>query len=406
MLEMMTLDKVDLGGKRVMLRVDINVPVINGVITDDTRIRHILPTLKELHEKNAKTIIIAHFGRPKGQWDTSLSLAPIANAIAKISGLKVDFCPDIVGNQASEGVSNMQDGQILVLENIRFAPEEEKNDPAFAQKLASLADIFVNDAFSAAHRAHASTEGVTHFLPTYAGRGMQAELAALDKALTKPRRPVAAVVGGAKVSTKIELLENMISKVDMLVIGGGMANTFLAAQGYNVGKSLCETDFLGTANRIMQMANETHTQIILPRDVVVAKEFAAYAPHRICNIDQVQDDEMILDAGLETIALLKQSFASMKTVLWNGPLGAFELSPFDGATVEAARIVAELTQKGAITSVAGGGDTVSALNHAGVSEHFTYVSTAGGAFLEWIEGKELPAVKTLYKQSEKILTPS
>lgn len=403
---MMTLDNFDPVGKRVLLRVDINVPMLKGVITDDTRIRHILPTLNELHQKNAKVIILAHYGRPKGQAIPELSLAPIAQELAKISGLKVDFCPDIIGNTASEAVSNMQNGDILMLENIRFAPEEEKNDTIFSEKLAALADIFVNDAFSVSHRSHASTHGITNYLPTYAGRGMQAELAALDKALTTPRRPVAAVVGGAKVSTKIQLLENLIEKVDLLVIGGGMANTFLAAQGYNIGKSLCENDFLGTANRIMQRAQETHTQILLPRDVVVAKEFADYAPHRVCNIDEVQDDEMILDAGLETVALLKQTFASMKTILWNGPLGAFEISPFDGATVEAARIVAELTQKGAVISVAGGGDTVAALNHAGVTSDFTYVSTAGGAFLEWIEGKELPALQALYEKKHKILTVS
>jgi len=406
MLEVMTLDKVDPSGKKVLLRVDINVPMINGLISDDTRLRHILPTILELHQKNAQTIIVAHFDRPKGQWNKALTLEPIAKALEKLSSLNINFCPDIVGDLAQNKVSAMKNGDIVMLENIRFMPEEEKNDLGFAQKLAGLADIYVNDAFSVTHRAHASTEGVTHFLPTYAGRGMQAELSALDQALKTPVRPVAAVVGGAKVSTKIELLENLIHKVDVLVIGGGMANTFLAAQGYKIGKSLCEHDLLGIAHRILQLADQTNTQILLPRDVVVAKEFAAHAQHRVCGIDDVKEDEMILDAGLETVALLKQVFASMKTIVWNGPLGAFELSPFDGATVEAARIVGELTITGRVTSVAGGGDTVSALNHAGVSGQFTYVSTAGGAFLEWLEGKELPAIDALYEKKQEALEVS
>jgi phosphoglycerate kinase len=406
MLEIMTLDKLNPSGKKVLLRIDVNVPIVNGLISDDTRIRHILPTLIELHQKNAKIILVTHFGRPKGQPKPELSLAPIANALSKLAGLKINFCTDIIGDVAKNAVSAMKNGEILMLENIRFDPSEEKNDMAFAKKLADLADVFVNDAFSVAHRAHASTEGVTHFLPTFAGRGMQAELVALDKALNTQRRPVAAVVGGSKVSTKIPLLENLIKKVDLLVIGGGMANTFLAAQGHKVGKSLCETEFLGTAFRIMKMADETNTQILLPRDVVVAKTFAAHAPYRVCGVSDVQDDEMILDVGLETVALLKQTFASMKTILWNGPLGAFELTPFDAATVETARIVAELTQKGRVTSIAGGGDTVSALNHAGVADKFTYMSTAGGAFLEWLEGKELPALSAIYEKKQQILVAS
>lgn len=399
----MSLDKFSPSNKKILLRVDINVPIVNGAISDDTRLRHILPTLFELHQKNAQIIIVAHFDRPKGEWTPHLTLRPIAIALEKISGLKIDFCPDIIGEKSQNAVHAMKNGDIIMLENIRFMPEEEKNDMGFAQNLANLADVYVNDAFSVTHRSHASTEGVTHFLPTYAGRGMQAELVALDQALNSPRRPVAAVVGGAKVSTKMVLLENLIQKVDVLVIGGGMANTFLAAQGYNVGKSLCENDFLDMARRIMKMADEVNTQIILPRDVVVAKEFAAFAPHRMCGIDDVQDDEMILDAGLETVSLLKQTFASMKTVVWNGPLGAFELSPFDAATVEAARIVGELTLTGRITSVAGGGDTVSALNHAGVGDQFTYISTAGGAFLEWLEGKDLPALNALYEKKHDSL---
>lgn len=403
MLEIMSLDVLNPNGKKVLLRVDLNVPIVNGLISDDTRIRHILPTLSELHKKGAKIIILTHFDRPNGQWKPELSLAPIATSLEKISGLKIKFCSDIVGDIAQKTIKNMQNGDIVMLENIRFEAGEEKNDVSFVKKIADFGDIFVNDAFSVSHRSHASTEGITHFLPTYAGRGMQAELDALDKALNSPRRPVAAVVGGSKVSTKINLLENLIHKVDVLVIGGGMANTFLAAKGYKVGKSLCENDFLGTAHRIMTMANETHTQILLPRDVVVAKKFEANTEYRVCGIDDVQDDEMILDAGLETVALLKQTFACMKTIVWNGPLGAFELSPFDGATVEAARIVAELTMSGRVISVAGGGDTVSALNHAGVSDKFTYMSTAGGAFLEWLEGRKMPALNALYQNNQEIL---
>lgn len=403
MLDIVSLDSVNLSGQKVLLRVDLNVPIMNGVMTDDTRIRHILPTLLELHQKNAKTIIVSHFDRPKGRWCPELSLEPITKFLRDVSGLNVTFCSDIVGDIAKNAVDAMQNGEIILLENVRFDAGEEKNDIEFSKKLASLADIFVNDAFSVSHRAHASTEGVTHFLPSFAGRGMQAELVALDKALNSPRRPVAAVVGGAKVSTKIPLLENLIKKVDVLVIGGGMANTFLAAKGYKVGKSLCENDFLGTAFRIMKMADETNTQILLPRDVVVAKQFGANVPYRVCGLTDIQDDEMILDAGLETVALLKQTFASMKTIVWNGPLGAFEFAPFDAATVEAARIVADLTVSGRVVSVAGGGDTVSALNHAGVSDKFTYLSTAGGAFLEWLEGKELPGVTAVYKSTQSIL---
>ncbi len=406
MLEIMTLDKLNPNGKKVLLRIDVNVPMVNGIITDDTRMRHIVPTLMELHQKNAKIIIVTHFDRPKGQWKPELSLALIAVALSKVSGLKINFCPDIVGCTAKNAVSAMKNGDIVMLENVRFDPSEEKNDMVFAQKLADLADVFVNDAFSVSHRSHASTEGVTHFLPTFAGRGMQAELVALDKALNTQCRPVAAVIGGSKVSTKIPLLENLIKKVDVLVIGGGMANTFLAAKGCKVGKSLCETEFLETAYRIMALADDTHTQILLPRDVVVAKTFAANSPYRICGVDAVQDDEMILDVGPQTVALFKQTFACMKTILWNGPLGAFELRPFDTATVETARIVAELTQKGYVTSIAGGGDTVSALNHAGVADKFTYMSTAGGAFLEWLEGKELPALSNLYEKNQKFLVAS
>ena len=406
MSSIISLDKLNPNGKKILLRVDLNVPMVNGLMSDDTRMRHILPTLMELHKKNAKVILVSHFDRPKGQWVPALSLGAIAATLGKLSGLKIDFCPDIVGDIAQKAVENMKNGDILMLENIRFEAGEEKNNMEFAKKLANLADVFVNDAFSAAHRAHASTEGVTHFLPSFAGRGMQAELVALDKALNTPRRPVAAVVGGSKVSTKIPLLENLVKKVDVLIIGGGMANTFLAAKGYKVGKSLCEAEFFGTAYRIMKMADEINTQILLPRDVVVAKEFAAHVPYRVCGLNDIQDDEMILDAGLETVALLKQTLASMKTVVWNGPLGAFELSPFDGATVEVARIVADLTTTGRVVSVAGGGDTVSALNHAGVADKFSYMSTAGGAFLEWLEGKELPALNALYEKNQQVLVAS
>ena len=390
-----TLDDVSVENKKILVRVDVNVPVVSGVITDDTRLRHILPTVTELTKKNASVILVAHFGRPKGKVVPELTLAPVAEYLGRLLGQDVLFADDTIGNKAQDMAASLKAGQVMMLENIRFEEGEEKNAPHTAEALAKLADIYVNDAFSAAHRAHASTEGVTKFLPSIVGRGMQNELEALDKALSSPKRPVAAVVGGAKVSTKIDLLENLVEKVDVLIIGGGMANTFLAARGFNVGKSLCENDLITTAQRIEERALHLGKQILLPTDVIVAKEFKQGADHRACAPQDVAADEMILDAGPQTIAMLRQTFASMKTVVWNGPFGAFELLPFDKATVEAARIVAELSEKGMVTSVAGGGDTVAALNHAGVAERFSYISTAGGAFLEWMEGKILPGVHAL-----------
>ena len=390
-----TLDDVIVHGKRVLVRVDMNVPIIGGVMTDNTRLRRILPTVQELIAKKARIILVSHFGRPKGKIVPQMSLAPVAKFFERLLGQKIHFCEDTIHQEAQTAVGNLQDGDVLLIENIRFEAGEEKNSIDTARGLANLADIYVNDAFSAAHRAHASTEAITQFLPAVVGRGMQAELEALHKALSAPNRPVAAVVGGAKVSSKIALLENLIEKVDMLVIGGGMANTFLAARGMNVGKSLYEKDFIATAKRIDERALSLGVQIILPVDVVVAKDFKAYAHHRVCCVKDVADDEMILDIGTETVILLKQALASMKTVVWNGPLGAFELEPFDKGTVEVARIVAELTQRHIVTSVAGGGDTISALNHAGVVDKFGYISTAGGAFLEWMEGKSLPSVMAL-----------
>ncbi|MEM6602974.1 MAG: phosphoglycerate kinase [Pseudomonadota bacterium] len=396
-----TLDDIIFSGKKVLVRVDTNVPMNNGIVSDDTRLRHIVPTIEDLTKKGAAVILVAHFGRPGGKVNPDLTLRPVAKHLAHILGRDVNFVDDVIGEKARKAVSALEAGQILMLENIRFEAGEEKNDRMTAQALADLADIYVNDAFSAAHRAHASTEGITHFLPSAVGRGMQAEIEALNNALSTPKRAVAAVVGGAKVSTKIDLLENLIEKVDVLVIGGGMANTFLMARGFDVGKSLCEKDLLTTAKRIEERALHLGKQIILPVDVVVASEFKQGADHRSCRPEDVQPDEMIVDAGPETTQLLQQLFASMKTILWNGPFGAFELPPFDTATVKAAQIVADLTQKKIVTSIAGGGDTVSALNHAGVSEKFTYVSTAGGAFLEWIEGKSLPGVEAL-KQLETL----
>ena len=394
-----TLDNISVENKKILMRVDVNVPMASGVITDDTRLRHILPTVKELLQKNASVILVAHFGRPKGKIVPELTLAPVAEYFGRLLGQDVLFPGDTIGQKAQEAAADLKAGQVMMLENIRFEPGEEKNSPETSEALAQLADIYVNDAFSAAHRAHASTEGVTKFLPSVVGRGMQDELEALDKALASPKRPVAAVVGGAKVSTKIDLLENLVEKVDVLIIGGGMANTFLAARGFNVGKSLCENDLIATAQRIEERALHLGKQILLPTDVVVAKEFKQGAEHRACAPQEVASDEMILDAGPQTVATLRQTFASMKTVVWNGPFGAFELLPFDKATVEAARIVAELSEKGMVTSVAGGGDTVAALNHAGVAERFSYISTAGGAFLEWMEGKVLPGVQALQEAS-------
>ena len=391
-----TLDDIDdLSGKRVLLRVDLNVPMKDGKITDMTRIERITPTIIELSDKGAKVILLSHFGRPKGAPNPEFSLAPIAQALETHLDRRVHFAADCIGEKAEKAVADMASGDILLLENTRFHAGEEKNDPAMARALAGLGDIFVNDAFSAAHRAHASTEAIAHLLPAYAGRTMQAELEALEKGLGNPRKPVLAIVGGAKISTKLDLLSNLVRKVDALVIGGGMANTFLAAGGTDVGKSLCEHDLADTARRIMKEAEEASCAIVLPSDAVIAREFKAGAPSEVVAVDAVPPDAMILDAGPETIAAVKEWIGKADTLVWNGPLGAFEIEPFDRATVEAARYAAEQTREGKLISVAGGGDTVAALNHAEVAGDFTYVSTAGGAFLEWMEGKALPGVEAL-----------
>jgi phosphoglycerate kinase len=390
-----TLDDGDFAGKRVLLRVDLNVPVKDGKVTDATRIERVVPTIRELSDDGAKVILLAHFGRPKGERNPEMSLKPIAGAVAAELGHKVAFAEDCIGEPARRAVGAMADGDILLLENTRFHKGEEKNDPDFTRALAENGDIYVNDAFSAAHRAHASTEGLAHLLPAYAGRAMQAELEALGKGLGKPAKPVVALVGGAKVSTKIDLLTNLTHKVDALVIGGGMANTFLAARGTDVGKSLCEHDLAGTAKQIMIEAAEAGCALILPSDAVVAREFKAGAPNQTVAIDSVPADAMILDVGPKTVEAVNQWIDRAATIVWNGPLGAFEIEPFDRATVEAARHAARRTKEGKLVSVAGGGDTVAALNHAGVAKDFTYVSTAGGAFLEWMEGKPLPGVEVL-----------
>ena len=390
-----TMDSLnDVRGKRVLVRVDLNVPMIDGKVSDLTRIERIAPTILELSDKGAKVILLAHFGRPKGV-DASLSLAPVAAAAAHVFGHKVAFASDCIGAPAQTAIAAMKDGDILCLENTRFHKGEEANDPAFVASLASLGDIFINDAFSAAHRAHATTEGLAHHLPSYAGRTMQAELEALEKGLGKPVKPVVAIVGGAKVSTKIDLLMNLVKKVDALVIGGGMANTFLAAKGINVGKSLCEHDLATTARQIMIEAATAGCAIVLPEDGVVAREFKANAANEIVDVNAIPADAMMLDVGPKSVAAITIWIEKAHTLVWNGPLGAFEIAPFDAATVAAAKVAARQTKAGKLTSVAGGGDTVSALNHAGVADDFTYVSTAGGAFLEWMEGKVLPGVEVL-----------
>jgi phosphoglycerate kinase len=389
-----TLDQADLDGKRVLVRVDLNVPMENGKVTDATRIERVAPTIKEIADKGGKVILLSHFGRPKGP-DPAQSLRPVAEAVAKIVKRPVAFAPDCIGPEAEAAVAALKPGDILCLENTRFHRGEEKNEPGFVDALAKLGDIWVNDAFSAAHRAHASTEGLGHRLPAYAGRSMQAELDALTRALETPQRPVAAIVGGAKISTKLALIGNLLAKVDALIIGGGMANTFLAAEGKPIGKSLAEHDLIATARDIMAKAAKQHREIVLPVDAVVAREFAAHAPSRVVPVDAVDGDDMILDIGPRSIEHAISVLARVKTLVWNGPFGAFELEPFDTGTIEAAEAAAELTEAGKLVSVAGGGDTVAALNKAGVTGRFTYVSTAGGAFLEWLEGKALPGVEVL-----------
>ncbi len=391
-----TLDDIgDVSGKRVLVRVDLNVPVKDGRVTDTTRIERVAPTIEELSDNGAKVILLAHFGRPKDGPDPALSLEPIAHACEAVLDRRVHFARDCIGKDAARAVSDLAAGDILLLENTRFHKGEEKNDPEFADALTANGDIYVNDAFSAAHRAHASTEGLAHRLPAFAGRTMQAELEALEKGLGNPSRPVAAIVGGAKVSTKIDLLMNLVRKVDALVIGGGMANTFLAARGTDVGKSLCEHDLAATAKQIMIEAAEAGCAIILPSDAVVAREFKAGAASETVAIDAVPADAMILDVGPKTIAAVNEWIDRASTLVWNGPLGAFEIEPFDTATVSVAKYAAAKSEDGRLVSVAGGGDTVAALNHAGVADDFTYVSTAGGAFLEWMEGKPLPGVEVL-----------
>jgi len=390
-----TLDDADLKGKRVLVRVDLNVPMADGKVTDDTRIRAAEPTIGEIAAKGGRVVLLSHFGRPKDGPDPKYSLKPVVPAIVAVIGRPVAFAEDCIGDAAEKAVAAMKDGDVLLLENTRFHKGEEKNDPAFVEALAGLGDLYVNDAFSAAHRAHGSTEGVARKLPAFAGRSMQKELEALDAALGSPKHPVVAIVGGAKVSSKIDLLENLVGKVDALVIGGGMANTFLVAKGVKVGKSLAEPDLAETANRITAAADKSGCTIVLPDDVVVAKEFKANAPSSIVGLDAVPEDGMILDVGPQSVESVKDWIDKAATLVWNGPLGAFETEPFDRATVAAARHAAERTRSGALLSVAGGGDTVAALNHAGVAEDFSFVSTAGGAFLEWMEGKPLPGVEAL-----------
>ncbi len=389
-----TLDDLDPAGLRVLVRVDLNVPLENGVVSDATRIDRIVPTIRDLAARGGKVILLAHFGRPKGH-EAEDSLKPIAAVLASHLGQAVAFADDCIGEAASVAAAKMKNGDVLCLENTRFHAGEENNDPVFVAALAANGDVYVNDAFSAAHRAHASTEGLAHVLPAYAGRTMQAELDALDKALGKPVRPVMAIVGGAKVSTKLELLGNLVGKVDVLVIGGGMANTFLAARGLDVGKSLCEHDLVATAREIEAKAKAAGCTIMLPVDALAAREFKANPGHRVADVSDIRADEMILDAGPTSVDAVIARLQTTKTLVWNGPFGAFELEPFDTATVAVAKAAAALTNAGKLVSVAGGGDTVSAMNHAGVADDLTYISTAGGAFLEWMEGKPLPGVEAL-----------
>ncbi len=390
-----TLDQADLADKRVLVRVDLNVPMKDGEVSDLTRIHAVTPTIRDIADKGGKVILLAHFGRPGGRRKMEFSLAPVRGALAAALDRPVDFAADCIGEEAISAVAAMAPGDVLLLENTRFHEGEEANDSAFTTALARLGDVYVNDAFSAAHRAHASTEGLAHLLPAYAGRSMEKELQALEAALGEPKRPVVAVVGGAKVSSKIDLLENLVGKVNALVIGGGMANTFLLAQGIEVGKSLAEPDLVDTARRISAAADKAGCTLVLPVDAVVAKAFAANTPTETVDVDAVPSDSMILDVGPKSIDAVRETFGTAATLVWNGPLGAFEIPPFDRATVAAAQHAADLTEAGKLLSVAGGGDTVAALNHAGAAERFSYVSTAGGAFLEWMEGKPLPGVEAL-----------
>jgi phosphoglycerate kinase len=396
-----TLDDLpeDLTGKKVLVRVDLNVPMQDGAVSDDTRLRAAVPTIAELSDRGAIVLLLSHFGRPKGQKRPDMSTAQLVAPLHKLTGRSVRFIEDCQGPEAKRAISTMLPGNIGILENTRFHAGEEKNDSELANAMAALGDYYVDDAFSTAHRAHASTEGITHYLPSFAGRAMEAELRALERALGNPERPVAAVVGGAKVSTKLAVLGHLVGKVDHLIIGGGMANTFLAARGVNVGKSLAEHDLTGEAESIFERAEAAGCTIHLPYDVVVAKEFAPNPPSvRTCNVHEVAVDEMILDVGPAAVEALADALKTCRTLVWNGPLGAFETPPFDAATVALAKTAAALTKEGSLISVAGGGDTVAALNHAGVADDFTFVSTAGGAFLEWMEGRTLPGVAALERQ--------
>lgn len=390
-----TLDDVNVNGKTVLVRGDMNVPMQNGTVSDTTRLTRLAPTILELANAGAKVIVTSHFGRPKGQVVADLSLKIVADALAQVLNKPVQFATDCVGDIAKTAINQMQNGDIVVLENLRFHAGEEQNAPVFAQQLADLADVYVNDGFSVSHRAHASTHGIAQILPSYAGRNMQAELTALDSALGNPEKPVAAIVGGAKVSTKLDVLTHLVKQVDVLIIGGGMANTFLYAMGHSVGKSLCENDMADTAREILATANETNCQIVLPSDVVVASEFAENAPNQTVPATAIPDDQMALDMGENSTNAVCEILENCKTVVWNGPFGAFEIKPFDNGTMTVANKVADLTTAGKLVSIAGGGDTVSALSN--VSEKITYISTAGGAFLEWMEGKELPGVAVLSK---------
>jgi len=393
-----TLDDADLAGKRALVRVDFNVPMQDGAVSDDTRLRAALPTIEKLRKGGAKTILLAHFDRPKGKRVPEMSLKPVVGPLSKLVGATVAFADDCVGDDAAKAVAAMKDADVLLLENVRYHAGEEANDTDFAKALAANGDLYVNDAFSAAHRAHASTEGLAHLLPAYAGEQMRKELEALDAALGKPQRPVLGIVGGAKVSTKLDLLNNLVGKLDVLAIGGGMANTFRFAQGYEIGGSLCEKDMADTARQILEKAKAAGCHVILPTDVIVAKDLAPNAPNRVVHLegpDGVQADEKIFDIGPNTLKQVVDAMDEAKTLIWNGPFGVFEVEPFDKATVESAKHAAALAKAGKLVAVAGGGDTVAALNAAGVSQDFTFVSTAGGAFLEWMEGKELPGVAAL-----------
>ncbi len=390
-----TLQGADLTSKTALVRVDFNVPLENGVVQDDTRLRAALPTIDLLSKAGAKVVLLAHFDRPKGRRVPDMSLRPVIAPLAALLKKDVAWADDCVGAEAKAVIDGLKPGGVALLENLRYHAGEEKNDPAFAAELAKLGDVYVNDAFSAAHRAHASTEGLAKKLPAYPGLSMERELAALDAALGNPQRPVLGIVGGSKVSTKLDLLKNLVTKLDKLAIGGGMANTFLYAQGHDVGASYCEKDLAETAREIIRLAGQNNCKLFLPLDIVVAEQMAAGVPTRVRGLGEVDEHERILDAGPETVARLKRAMANSKTLIWNGPLGVFEIPPFDKGTVEAAKEAARLTREGKLIAVAGGGDTVSAMNHAGVAADLTFISTAGGAFLEWMEGKDLPGVEAL-----------